>query len=150
MAFIVLLREPVSRTVSSYKFKVATKREHRPFVQAMREGMQQHAALIARIRSSYAPAPAGGAAAAAQGVGGEQLEAPIACVEDTDADKTEAYTRLYFTEPGPGRTMAPVLQHPTAHSTLDSPLCRCLLPCLQAATSFGVRECVEARKVWRW
>ena len=40
----------VSRTVSSYLFKVQTKREQRPFAQAMREGMRQHTALCDMIR----------------------------------------------------------------------------------------------------
>ena len=39
--FLVVLREPVSRAVSSYQFKVQTNREHRAFAVAMREGMQQ-------------------------------------------------------------------------------------------------------------
>ena len=40
----------VSRTVSSYLFKVQTKRDQRPFAQAMREGMRQHTALCDMIR----------------------------------------------------------------------------------------------------
>jgi len=39
----------VARTVSSYLFKVQTGREQRSFAQAMRDGMQQHLALRARI-----------------------------------------------------------------------------------------------------
>ena len=100
--FLVLLREPVSRAVSSYQFKVETKRESRPFAQAMRDGMQQHRALVARICDVYAGGEGGDLHRRTDGA---------VCVEDTDADSAAAYQDLYFSEVGAGqpRLHEPVL-----------------------------------------